>query len=132
MKMEHVALNVSDPVAMAAWYKQHLGFEIAQGLTTPPYTTFLRERSGVMMIEIYCNPPDQVPSYVNMNPLQLHLAFVSANPETDKARLLAAGATLAQETHLPDGSYLITMRDPWGLAIQLCKRTTSLLRGVNP
>ena len=33
--MEHVALNVSDPVAMAAWYKEHLGFEIAKGMTTP-------------------------------------------------------------------------------------------------
>ncbi len=51
--MEHVALNVSDPVAMAAWYKEHLGFEIAKGMTTPPYTTFLRESTGVMMIEVY-------------------------------------------------------------------------------
>jgi len=127
MKMEHVALNVSDPMAMAAWYRDHLGFEIAKGMTTPPYTTFLRESTGVMMIEIYRNPPDQVPSYFNMNPLQLHLAFVSANPEADKSRLLAAGATLAKDEHLPDGSHLITMRDPWGLAIQFCRRSTSLL-----
>jgi catechol 2,3-dioxygenase-like lactoylglutathione lyase family enzyme len=128
MKMEHVALNVSDPVAMAAWYKEHLGFEIAKSLTTPPYTTFLRESSGTMMIEIYCNPPDQVPSYFEMNPLQLHLAFVSEDPEADKSRLLSAGATLANDAHLPDGSHLITLRDPWGLAIQLCKRSTLLLK----
>jgi hypothetical protein len=81
-----------------------------------------------MMIEIYCNPPDQVPSYFDMNPLQLHLAFVSADPEADKSRLLAAGATLFKDEHLPDGSYLITMRDPWGLAIQFCRRSTSLLK----
>jgi len=128
MKMEHVAVNVSDPMAMAAWYKEHLGFEIAKGMTTPPYTTFLRESTGVMMIEIYCNPPDQVPSYFDINPLQLHLAFVSADPEADKSRLLSAGATLYKDEHLPDGSHLITMRDPWGLAIQLCRRSTSLLK----
>ncbi len=128
MKMEHVALNVSDPVAMAQWYKQHLGFEIAKGMTVPPYTTFLREKAGTMMIEIYCNPPDQVPSYVNMNPLQLHLAFASEDPEADKARLLAAGASLAKDETLSDGSRLIMMRDPWGLPIQLCKRATPLLK----
>ncbi len=126
--MEHVALNVADPLAMAAWYRDHLGFEIAKGMTTPPFTTFLRERSGTMMIEIYCNPPDQVPSYARMNPLQLHLAFVSEDPEADKLRLLAAGATLAKDERLPDGSHLITLRDPWGLAIQFCKRTTPLLK----
>ncbi len=128
MKLEHIALNVSNPVAMAAWYKEHLGFEIAKEITTPPYTHFLRESSGTMMIEIYCNPPDQVPSYSQMNPLLLHIAFVSSDPEADQRRLLAAGATLAKDEHLPDGSHLITMRDPWGLAIQFCKRSTQLLK----
>ena len=127
MKMEHVALNVSDPVAIAAWYREHLGFEIARGMTTPPYTHFLRERSGTLMLEVYHNPPDQVPLYSQMNPLLLHLAFVSADPDADKSRLLAAGATLLEEQHLADGSHIVTMRDPWGLAIQLCKRGIPLL-----
>ena len=127
MKMEHVALNVSDPVAMAAWYTKRLGFEIVRGMATPPYTHFLRESGGAMMIEVYHNPPDQVPSYSQMNPLLLHLAFVSADPEADKSALLAAGATLVKEEHLTDGSHLVMMRDPWGLAIQLCKRGQPML-----
>jgi len=127
LKMEHVALNVSDPLAMAAWYTKHLGFEIARRVTTPPYTHFLKDSGGTMMIEIYHNPPDQVPSYLKMHPLLLHLAFASANPEADKLRLLEAGATWVQDEHLPDGSQLIMMRDPWGLAIQLCKRGKPLL-----
>jgi glyoxylase I family protein len=57
-----------------------------------------------------------------MDPLILHLAFVSADPEADGSALLAAGATFIKEEHLADGSHLIMMRDPWGLAIQLCKR----------
>ncbi len=127
MKMEHVALNVSDPVEMAAWYTKHLGFEIGRSMTTPPYTHFLKDSGGTIMIEIYHNPPDQVPFYSKMHPLLLHLAFVSANPEADKLRLLEAGATWVQDEHLPDGSYLVMMRDPWGLAIQFCKRGKPML-----
>jgi catechol 2,3-dioxygenase-like lactoylglutathione lyase family enzyme len=127
MKMEHVALNVSDPVAMAAWYQEHLGFEIVRSMAVPPYTTFLRESGGAMMIEVYHNPPDQVPPYGEMNPLLLHLAFVSVAPGVDKEALLAAGATLVKEEHLADGSYLVMMRDPWGLAIQLCRRGKPML-----
>lgn len=127
MKMEHVALNVSDPAAVAAWYKEHLGFEIARGMNNPPYVHFLRESGGAIMIEVYHNPPDQVPSYSQMDPLLLHLAFVSADPEADRSALLAAGATFVKEEHLADGSHLIMMRDPWGLAIQLCKRGQPML-----
>jgi catechol 2,3-dioxygenase-like lactoylglutathione lyase family enzyme len=127
MKMEHVALNVSDPVAMVAWYTKHLGFETVRGMATPPYTHFLKESGGAVMLEVYHNPPDQVPLYSQMNPLLLHLAFVSADPEADKSALLAAGATLVKEEHLTDGSHLVMMRDPWGLAIQLCRRGIPLL-----
>ena len=80
------------------------------------------------MVEIYHNPPDQVPSYSQMHPLVLHLAFVSSDPEADKSRLLGAGATSVQDESLPDGSLLIMMRDPWGIAIQLCKRGKPMLR----
>jgi len=128
MKMEHVALNVSDPAAASAWYRDHLGFEIVKSMATPPFTHFLRERAGTMMIEVYHNPPDEVPRYSEMNPLLLHLAFISADPEMDRTRLLAAGATFVEEQHLPDGTHLVMMRDPWGLAIQLAKRATPLLR----
>lgn len=127
MKMEHIAMNVSDPSAMAVWYTKHLGFEIARSMTTPPYTHFLRDSGGTMMIEIYHNPPDQVPFYSKMHPLLLHLAFVSKDPEADKSRLLEVGATWVEDQHLPDGSHLVMMRDPWGLSIQLCKRGKPML-----
>ncbi|MFB3884377.1 MAG: VOC family protein [Thermodesulfobacteriota bacterium] len=127
MKMEHVAMNVSDPVKMAAWYTKHLGFEIVRSMTVPPYTHFLKDGGGAILLEVYHNPPDQVPSYSEMHPLLLHLAFVSIDPEADKQRLLKVGATWVQDGHLPDGSYLVMMRDPWGLAIQLCKRGKPML-----
>lgn len=127
MRIEHVALNVADPVAVAAWYTQHLGFTVVRHIPVPTQTHFLADESGQTVIEIYCNPPDSVPDYAAMDPLQVHIAFVSPDPDTDTARLVAAGAHLVSELHLPDGSHLNMLRDPWGLALQLCKRATPLL-----
>ena len=127
MKLEHVALNVKDPVAVAAWYVEHLGLSIVKAQAEAPYTHFLADSSGDMMVEIYHNPPGQVPAYAEMNTLLLHLAFVSEDPKADKERLIAAGASLAEEKHLDDGSHLVMLRDPWGLALQLCKRGKSML-----
>lgn len=127
MRIEHIAFNVAEPVKMAAWYVQHLGMQVARSIEDAPYTHFLADAGGSMMIEIYSNPVDQVPSYALMNSLLLHLAFVSEDPEGKKADLLKAGATFEQEVKLEDGSHLVMMRDPWGLAIQLCKRGVPMI-----
>ena len=129
MKIEHFALNVTDPVAVAAWYTRHLGLTVVRHIPQPAQTHFLADESGATVIEIYCNPPDRVPNYRTMDPLLLHVAFASLDPAADTARLKAAGAELVGDTTLPDGSQLVMMRDPWGLAIQLCKRTTPLVGG---
>jgi glyoxylase I family protein len=127
MRLEHLALNVADPVAMAAWYGEHLQLKIVRRIADAPYTHFLADNAGTMLLEVYNNPPDQVPAYAEMDPLLLHVAFVSEDPATDKAALLAAGATLVDEQRFDDGSHLVMMRDPWGLALQLCKRGVPML-----
>jgi catechol-2,3-dioxygenase len=127
MKLEHFAINVEKPVEMAQWYVENLGFKIVRQQNAAPFTHFLADDSGRIMIEIYNNPSDQVPAYSKMDPLILHLAFVSLNPEQDKEKFLKAGASYDSEVRMADGSILIMMRDPWGLAIQLCKRGTPML-----
>lgn len=126
MKLEHVAINVEDPVAFAEWYTKHLGLRVVRHIPQNAETHFLVD-SDSSMIEIYRNPPDQVPDYKSMDPLIVHLAFASADPEADSERLIAAGASFHSEVKLPDGSHLMMMRDPWGLALQLCKRGTPIL-----
>ncbi len=128
MKLEHLALNVVDPVGMAAWYVEHLGLEVVRHIAQAHETHFLADDSGTILLEIYNNPPEQVPAYAEMDPLLLHIAFVSVDPDADKAALLDAGATLVEELHLDDGSHLVMLRDPWGLAVQLCKRGKVMLR----
>ena len=123
MKIEHIATNVADPVAVAAWYCEHLGMRIVRHKPEPAEMHFLTDEAGSMW-EIYRNPPDNIPNYAAMDSLQLHLAFVSEDPAVDSDRLIAAGASKESEANLPDGSQLVMLRDPWGLTLQLCKRGT--------
>ncbi|MBN1379942.1 MAG: VOC family protein [Gammaproteobacteria bacterium] len=127
MKIEHFALNVSDPIAMAEWYCSNLNMTVKRASQQAPFAHFLADSSGSVMIEIYKNPADAVPNYAQMDPLLLHLAFVSLDPESDKERLVQAGCTVVDEIKLDDGSHLVMLRDPWGLALQLCKRGTPML-----
>lgn len=123
MKIEHVAWQAQDPVKVAGWYVEHLGFQVKRGFNEPPYAHFLADSTGQVMIEIYNNPKASVPDYSKQHPLLLHLAFVSEDVAADRARLIAAGAKPEGEIDkLPDGDELCMLRDPWGFPIQLAKR----------
>ncbi len=122
MKIEHFALNVSDPVALADWYVSHLGMKVVFQTEGPPYARFLADSAEDVMIEVYANPTDDVPDYATRLPAQFHVAFTAPDPEAEKARLLEAGATFVEDVRGDDGSYLIMLRDPWGIPLQLCRR----------
>jgi len=87
-----------------------------------PYTKFLADETGRVVIELYSNTTVPVPDYPSMPPLNFHIAFVAANAKQVEERLIAAGATLFKEETLPDGSFLVMMRDPWGVPLQFCQR----------
>src|SRR5688572_26785379 len=55
MKIEHMAFNVADALAMSRWYVEHLGFSVKRGSTEPPFAHFLADDSGTMMLELYSN-----------------------------------------------------------------------------
>jgi catechol 2,3-dioxygenase-like lactoylglutathione lyase family enzyme len=129
LRIEHVALNVSDAVAMAAWYVEHLGMRVLRKIDTAPHIHFLADASSAVVMEIYSNPAGEIPAYATMHPLRLHVAFAADDPPAARDALLEAGATFVDEQHLPDGSHLMMLRDPWGLALQLAKRTQPLLPG---
>lgn len=126
MQFEHIAFNVADPIAVAAWYCQHCGLRVARHIPGPSQTHFLAD-SGSTVLEIYCNPPDQVPDYRRRDPLLFHLALASGDPAADSKRLLSAGATFVSEIRPDKDSHLVMLRDPWGVPLQLCKRATPLI-----
>jgi catechol 2,3-dioxygenase-like lactoylglutathione lyase family enzyme len=127
LTLEHVALNVSEPAAMAAWYVEHLGMRIVRQSSVAPYIHFIADGAGRTVIEIYSNPVDPIPDYASMHPLRLHVAFAVPDPDASRAALVAAGATVVDDQTREDGTRLIMLRDPWGLALQLCKRPHPLL-----
>ncbi len=122
MKFEHFALNVPDARAHAQWLVTHLGLTVARKNEAVPYMHFLSDETGRVVVELYSNPGAIVPDYKTQHPLVFHFALVSTDTVADRARLEKAGATFFGEDALPDGSRLLMMRDPWGLALQFCHR----------
>lgn len=129
MRIEHLAFNVKDPRAVAAWYRDHLGMTIARQLDDAAVTTFLAAETGHVLLEIYNNPADAVPNYAEMDFLLLHIAFECHDVAGESQRLIAAGATVADPLKtIPSGDRMIMLRDPWGLAIQLVQRAKPMLK----
>ena len=126
MRFEHFGINVPDARAMAEWLVKHCGMRVLRAMTTAPYTCFLADESGNSIIEIYTNPAGPIPDYPHQHPLQFHWAFAVDDPDADKDRLVAAGASVVEEIWLEDGSHLFMLRDPWGVPLQICKRTKPL------
>jgi glyoxylase I family protein len=126
-RIEHVAFNVAEPVEAAAWYVQHLGMRVARYSGGPTEIHFLADAAGSSVVEFYNNPLAAVPEYGAMHPMQMHIAFSADDPDAVAQELVKAGAVLEDTTDLPDGSRLVMLRDPWGIPVQLVRRTTPLL-----
>jgi catechol 2,3-dioxygenase-like lactoylglutathione lyase family enzyme len=125
--IEHFAINVPDPAAAAAWYGQHLGLRVIRSLDAAPFTHFLADGSGRVVVEMYRQTIAPVPDYASMNPFVFHIAFAASDVPGTLARLLAAGARGAGEvTITPTGDEMTFLRDPWGVPLQLVKRATPL------
>jgi glyoxylase I family protein len=128
MRLEHVALQVPDPAAMADWYVAHLGCSVARAGGEPAFARFLLDGSGSAMIEVYRNPRAPVPDYARIDPLLVHLAFVSNDLAADRDRLVAAGASVAEDVaRTPAGDEILMLRDPWHVPLQLVKRAEPML-----
>jgi catechol 2,3-dioxygenase-like lactoylglutathione lyase family enzyme len=127
MNIEHFALNVSEPVAAAAWYVRHLGLRVVRALTEAPFTHFLADEAGRVVVELYGHTRAPVPDYRALDPLVFHIAFVTDDVRGTRERLLAAGAASAGDvTVTAAGDEMTFLRDPWGVALQLVKRAVPL------
>ena len=128
MRMEHIALNVPDVHAMAAWYVEHLGMKVANASDSPPYATFVTDSAGRSMLELYTWEDPAPPAWRERDRVQLHLAFLTDALDADRDRLVAAEATIdGDPVHNPAGDVLQFLRDPWGLSFQIVARAKPLL-----
>jgi uncharacterized glyoxalase superfamily protein PhnB len=129
VKIEHFALQVPEPVAMAEWYVKHLGFSITRSGGEASHARFIKDASGSVMVEIYRNPAASIPDYNSADPLLMHLAYISASPAADRDRLVQAGAAVVDDLMTTSaGDEIVMLRDPWGVPIQLVKRSKPMLK----
>ncbi len=129
IRLEHAAINVPDPVAMAQWYCENLGMKVKREGPPPVNMRFISDAGGNMMLELYNNPPDEVPDYKSMNPLSLHIAFHVDDVAAVRKQLIAAGATAHNEVATtPAGDVITILRDPWGVPIQFLTRAKPMLK----
>lgn len=118
MKLEHVAIDVGEPEELITWWCDNLGFR-----RSAPGSAFIIDDSGIMGLEIYRTGETPVaPDYKKMDAMTLHIAFVSEDVKADADRLVAAGAVLETLKLDVPSFHMAILRDPWGVAIQLCKR----------
>ena len=129
IRLEHVAINVPDPVAMAKWYCDNLGMRIVREGPPPVNMRFIADAGGNMMLELYNNPEGKVPDYKSMHPFSLHIAFHVDDVAAVRRRLIAAGATPFNDiAETPAGDVLTILRDPWGVPIQFLIRAEPMLK----
>ena len=100
-----------------------MGFTVARSREDAPFTHFLADETGRIVVEFYTNPKADIPDHSTAHPLSFHVAVVAADAKAERVRLEKAGAKLFLEEPQPDGTLLIMMRDPWGVPLQLCQRT---------
>jgi glyoxylase I family protein len=131
VKIEHVALQVEDPAAVARWYADHLGLTLARAQEEPPYGHFLADDGRTVLVEVYRNAKATVPDYRQMDPLHLHLAFVAEDVAGTRTRLLDAGARAEGDVQVNEnGDEMAMLRDPWGVAIQIVRRKRPMIRSI--
>lgn len=128
IRFEHVAINVNDPVTMAKWYCENLGMKLIRKGPAPANARFISDSNENMMLEIYKNPPDDIPDYHSMNPLVLHVCFMVDDVKDICKRLVSGGATVVEDaTIIESGDEIAMLRDPWGVPIQFIKRAEPML-----
>ena len=128
MKIEHVALQVSDPVALSRWYVEHLGLTVKRAQTESPFGHFLGDDGDAVMLEFYGYPDLPVPDYFRMEPLLLHVAFNVDDVAATRSRLIGAGAAPVGDVQVNDvGDKVAMLRDPWGIPVQLVRRRVRMI-----
>jgi glyoxylase I family protein len=129
MNIEHVALNVPDPRAAAAWYVAHLDMKIVRSGPAPKHMHFVADARGTML-ELFDDAADRhlLPQ---VSEVTFHVALVSTDIDADIDRLVTAGATLLRPVFdAPNGDRLGFVKDPFGLSWQLAQRAVPIVEQI--
>lgn len=123
-EIEHIGFCVKNPIDMANWYQNVLGFNIKFAAQDEEKgVAFITDSSDKVMLEIGKIPNvSPLKSKIDHH-LQFHIALKSNDPDRDAEYLKAMGASFIEKCPIKrPGENLIVLSDPWGNTIQLAKR----------
>ena len=123
-EIEHIGIAVENPIEMANWYRETLGFNIKFSAEDEEKgVAFLTDCTDKVMLELG-KIPNVSPLADRLNHhLQLHIALKSEDPDKDAEYLVSKGAAFIEKCPIRrTGENLIVLSDPWGNTIQLVKR----------
>lgn len=124
MKIEHIAMNVREPAALAQWYAANLGLRIIRADTSGTFIHFLADDDGETLLEFYANDSGEYPQLGHWS---FHIAFNSDDLVASRDQLVAAGGTSVSDIiTLGNGDQTTFVRDPWGIHVQLIRRIKPL------
>ena len=122
--IEHVAIASPDPLHLALWYVEHLGFVINYQSATSK-TVFIKAADG-SMIEIIESAPDTVPASGMQAAGLRHLALTVADFPGMYASLKDKGVHFLTDAQINKGNSLAFFTDPDGNILHLLHRETPL------
>jgi glyoxylase I family protein len=129
IRLEHLALNVSDSRARAQWFVSHLGMKVMREGGPPIFGMFVADSADQMMLELGQNSEFPAVDFGAISHLSIHFAMMVPDVQSVKERLLKAGAKVAEDiSKTPMGDQVLTMRDPAGFPIQFVQRVNPMLK----
>jgi catechol-2,3-dioxygenase len=133
-EIEHIGVTVKEPVKMAQWYKNVMGFDIKLSSSddeSENSVAFVADKNGKVLLEFgKVAGVEKLSSRINHH-LQFHMAVKSDDPDKDMQYLVDHGAKFIETCPTKPGDHLVVLYDPWGNCIQLVKRSADLLAMTN-
>jgi len=122
--LEHIALASPDPVKLAQWYVDCLGFTIySQSPTTK--TTFVRAPNGDFLEIVASNSAPRPPQQLRDIGIR-HLAVAVSDFDAEYGYLKSKGVSFVTEPEVLKGNRVVFFTDPDGNYLHLIQREKPL------
>ena len=118
--LEHIALASPDPVKLAQWYVDCLGFTI-YSQSPASKTTFVRAPNGAFLEIVMSNGAPRQPQQLRDAGIR-HLAIAVSDLDAEFAFLKAKGVDFLGEPETLKGNRVVFFTDPDGNFLHLIQR----------